>query len=113
MVAWVCSGWPHYFFCASCHTEKVAENFGFTTIGDNKLYGATKSIDFTLVIQDNGLISCAAYSGTGPVEFFAANDVDEAIEFILSEHNKQCGVNHKEKVAENLNPPVRWCTIKV
>nr|DAQ85931.1 MAG TPA: cytochrome oxidase subunit II [Caudoviricetes sp.] len=24
------SGWPHYF-CASCHTEKVSENFDFTT----------------------------------------------------------------------------------
>lgn len=93
--------------------KNVPEVVSSNTISDNKLYGATKAIDFTLVSQDNGLIACAVYSGTGPVEFFAANDVDEAIEFILSEHNKQCGVNHKEKVSENLNPPTRWCTIKV
>lgn len=68
--------------------KSVPEVVSLNTIGDNKLYGATKSIDFTLVSQDNGLIACAVYSGTGPVEFFAANDVDEAIEFILAEHNK-------------------------
>lgn len=68
--------------------KNVPEVVSSNTISDNKLYGATKAIDFTLVIQDNGLIACAVYSGTGSVEFFAANDVDEAIEFILAEHNK-------------------------
>lgn len=68
--------------------KNVPEVVSSNTNSDNKLYGATKSIDFALVIQDNGLIACAVYSGTGPVEFFAANDVDEAIEFILAEHNK-------------------------
>lgn len=68
--------------------KNVPEVVSSNTISDNKLYGATKSIDFTLVSQDNGLIACAVYSGTGPVEFFAANDVDEAIEFILAEHDK-------------------------
>lgn len=68
--------------------KNVPEVVSSNTISDNKLCGATKSIDFTLVSQDNGLIACAVYSGTGPVEFFAANDVDEAIEFILAEHNK-------------------------
>lgn len=68
--------------------KNVPEVVSSNTISDNKLYGATKAIDFTLVIQDNGLIACSAYSGVGPVEFFAANDVDEAIEFIVSEHNK-------------------------
>ena len=68
--------------------KNVPEVVSSNTISDNKLYGATKAIDFTLVSQDNGLIACAVYSGTGPVEFFAANDVDEAIEFIVSEHDK-------------------------
>lgn len=68
--------------------KEVPEVISTNTISDNKLYGATKSIDFTLVSQENGLIACVAYSGTGPVEFFAANDVDEVIEFILAEHNK-------------------------
>ena len=68
--------------------KEVSEVISSNTISNNKIYGTTKAIDFTLVSQDNGLIACAAYSGTGPVEFFAANDVDEAIEFILAEHNK-------------------------
>lgn len=47
--------------------KEVPEVISTNTISDNKLYGATKSIDFTLVSQENGLIACAAYSGTGPV----------------------------------------------
>lgn len=68
--------------------KNVPEVVSSNTISVNKIYGATKSIDFTLASQDNGLIACAAYSGKGPGEFFAANDVEEAIEFILAEHNK-------------------------
>ena len=68
--------------------KNVPEVVSSNTISDNKMYGATKAIDFTLVSQDNGLIACAVYSGTGTVEFFAANGVDDAIEFILAEHNK-------------------------
>lgn len=68
--------------------KNVPEVVSSSTISDNKIYGSTKAIDFTLVSQDNGLISCVVYSGTGPVGFFAANDVDEAIEFIIAEHNK-------------------------
>lgn len=68
--------------------KNVPEVVSSNTISDNKIYGATKAIDFTLVIQDNGLIACSAYSGTGSVELFAANDVDEAIEFILAERDK-------------------------
>ncbi len=47
--------------------KEVPEVISTNTISDNKLYGATKSIDFTLVSQENGLIACVAYSGTGPV----------------------------------------------
>lgn len=68
--------------------KEAPEVISTNAISNNKLYGSTKSIDFTLVSQDNGLIACAVYSGTGSVEFFAANDVDEAIEFILAEHKK-------------------------
>lgn len=68
--------------------KNVPEVVSSNTISDNKMYGSTKAVDFTLVSQDNGLIACVVYSGTGPVEFFAANDVDEAVEFILAEHNK-------------------------
>ena len=68
--------------------KEVPEVISTNTISDNKLYGATKSIDFALVSQENGLIDCVAYSRTGPVELFTANDVDEVIEFILAEHNK-------------------------
>lgn len=68
--------------------KEAPEVISTNAISNNKLYGSTKSIDFTLVSQDNGLIACAVYSGTGSVEFFAASDVDEAIEFILAEHKK-------------------------
>lgn len=42
--------------------KNVPEVVSSNTISDNKLYGATKSIDFTLVSQDNGLIACVVYS---------------------------------------------------
>lgn len=45
--------------------KNVPEVVSSNTISDNKMYGATKAIDFTLVSQDNGLIACAVYSGTG------------------------------------------------
>ena len=87
--------------------KNVPEVISVSTRKGNEMIGATKAVDFVLVGQDNGLVAGEVYRGVYLVKFFAANSVDEAIEFIITEHNKWCGINHAEKVDENLNPPTR------